>query len=79
MEFEKIKLRYKYLIEINKIDGNVIRVCGVLRRICDAIANIQEFSLRNLLSMDENISKECMEIISNLSDKRDKLEDILSY
>lgn len=77
MTFEKIGLRYKYLINKKEIDGNVRRACVLLNRICDAIAVIKEFALTITLSTDVDMEQECIKMIDNLLDKRDKLEDTL--
>lgn len=77
MTFERICLRYKYLLNMKEINGDVRRACTLLNRIREAIAVIKEFSLMMTLSKDESIKEECTEMIINLSDKRDKLEDLL--
>ncbi|AUN23738.1 hypothetical protein RSJ21_00085 (plasmid) [Clostridium botulinum] len=77
MTFERLKLRYKYLLDKKEINGDVRRACSLLNRIINAIAVIREFALTITLSSDENMKQECDEMLINLSDKRDRLEDLL--
>ncbi|NFC67291.1 hypothetical protein EXN48_14580 [Clostridium botulinum] len=77
MTFERLKLRYKYLLDKKEINGDVRRACSLLNRIINAIAVIGEFALTITLSSVENMKQECDEMLINLSDKRDRLEDLL--
>lgn len=78
-EFEKLKIKHKYIIELNQVNsGSVIKACSLLNRLSWAKQDFCNFNEKILLSKNITMKEECAEIFFKLQDKYWKLDDTLS-
>lgn len=78
-EFEKLKIKHKYIIDLKQINSNsVIRASSLLNRLSWAKQDFCNFNEKILLSENITMKEECSELFFKLQDKYWTLDDILS-